>query len=257
MSYFSLVKSSLLDTASICYKIGDVATEIEIHPVQARILVALLFKPEAKFTELLRKTHLTSDHFSFHVNKLSELGLVKKSHDNSYQLTPTGKEFANRFDTEKTKVERQAKIGVLIVCVKKKGKTKQYLVHQRLKQPYYGFYGFVSGKIPWGETTIETARRELKEETGLSAELKFVGIEHKMDYSEKNELLEDKYFFIFKGEKPKGNLIKKFKGGKSIWMSYKKIVSLPNLFKDAKKIISIVNQDRPVFVENKFTETIY
>jgi predicted transcriptional regulator len=232
-------------------------TEIEVHPAQAKILVKLLFREKAAFTELLRGSRLTSDHFSFHLNKLLELGLIDKTADNKYQLTSKGKEFANRFDTDRKKVERQAKIGAVVVCMRKKGKTTEYLLQQRLKQPYFGFYGFISGKISWGETILETAARELKEETGLSAKLKLVGIEHKMDYSKDQNLLEDKFFFIVKGQSVKGNLIKRFKGGKNIWITRKKIISLDNLFKDIEKIISIVNKDKLTFVENKFIEEIY
>lgn len=232
------------------------ATEIKVHPAQAKILLKLLFTKEATFTKLLKGTGLTSDHFSFHINKLTELTLVKKS-INQYQLTPKGKEFVNRFDTQKKVLERQAKIGVLVVCIRKNGETTEYLMQRRLKQPYYGFYGFVSGKISWGETAFETAARELKEETGLTANLMFAGVEHKTDYSQDNEILEDKFFFIFKGTDPVGKLIRKFKGGKNIWMTYEQILNLDTLFKDVRKIISIVNQTKVVFEENKFIEKIY
>lgn len=233
------------------------ATESKIHPVQAKILVDLLFKPDENFSRLLKGTLLTSDHFSFHLNKLLDLGLIEKTKKGNYCLTTTGKEFANRFDTQKKIVEKQAKLGVLIVCVKKQKGVTQYLIQQRLKQPYYGFYGFISGKISWGETIKETAARELKEESGLLANMKFLGIEHKMDYSKKKELLEDKYFFIFRAENLRGNLRKKFKGGKNIWKSYKEIAALTNLFKDVKDIIAIVDRNKLVFSENKFFEEVF
>ena len=233
------------------------ATENKIHPVQAKILVDLLFGPEVSFSKLLKGTQLTSDHFSFHLNKLTGLGLIKKTKKGGYCLTIKGKEFANRFDTQKKIVEKQAKLGVLIVCVKNQKGVTQYLIQQRLKQPYYGFWGFISGKISWGETTKETAARELKEEAGLSANMKFLGIEHKMDYSQKKELLEDKYFYIFRAEKPKGNLRKSFKGGKNVWKTYKEIAALKNLFKDVKDIVAVVDRNRLAFSENKFFEKVF
>ena len=48
-----------------------------------------------------------------------------------------------------------------------------------------------------GITPLQAARRELKEETGLEGKLELVGVKHKMDYSQKGNLLEDKYFFVF------------------------------------------------------------
>jgi len=233
------------------------ATENKIHPVQAKILVDLLFGPEVNFSKLLQGTHLTSDHFSFHLNKLTDLGLIEKTKNGSYCLTIKGKEFANRFDTQKKIVEKQAKLGVLIVCLKKQRGVTQYLIQQRLKQPFYGFWGFISGKISWGETIKETAARELKEEAGLTANMKFLGIEHKMDYSQKKELLEDKYFFIFRAENPKGSLRKSFKGGKNVWKTYKEIAALKNLFKDVKDIVAVVDRNRLAFSENKFFEKVF
>ena len=231
-------------------------TEIEIHPVQATILRILLFKTEARFSEL-NKTELTNDHFTFHINQLLDLGLIEKNSGNKYQLTPKGKEFANRMDTDKVAVERQAKVGVCVVCIRSYKGKKQFLIQQRLKQPYYGFHGFVTGKIHWGETALGTAQRELKEETGLEANLSLSGIEHKMDYSADGKMLEDKFFFIFKGVNTKGDLIESFEGGKNIWYTEDDVKNLPNLFKDDLQIIETVKGDKLKFFENKFTELTY
>lgn len=232
-------------------RIVDMATEIEIHPIQIKILRVLLFKKEAKFSEL-NLSKITNDHFSFHVKKLLELELIEKLINGKYTLTKKGKEFANRLDTERKQIERQGKVAICILCVKyDKGETK-YLVSQRLKQPYYGFYGFVTGKVGWGETVLETAECELREETGLKAKLKLAGIEHKIDYSKQGKLLEDKYFFVVKGEKTEGKLIKKFKGGKNFWFTEKEILALPNIFDDMKNLIKILNNNSMSFLENKF-----
>ncbi|MFA5776159.1 MAG: hypothetical protein WC988_01230 [Patescibacteria group bacterium] len=101
--------------------------ELELHPVQAKILNTLLFKTEARFSDL-NIEGLTSDHFVFHVNRILALGLVEKNEKGKYSLTMTGKEYANRFDTEKAKVEKQPKVGVLLVCSRRKGKTPEYLM---------------------------------------------------------------------------------------------------------------------------------
>jgi len=231
-------------------------TEIEVHPIQTKILKVLLFKKEARFSQL-NQTDLTNDHFSFHINQLVDLGLVEKMAKGKYRLTPKGKEFANRMDTEKEAIERQAKESVLIVCARKTGSIRQYLFSQRLKQPYYGFYGFVSGKIRWGEKAIETATRELKEETGLTGKLTFCGIEHKMDYSVEGKVLEDKFFFIYKATNLRGKLITEFEGGRNIWLSEREIRKTPNLFKDVIEIISLIKSRKIRFFENQFTETIY
>lgn len=231
-------------------------TEIEIHPIQAKILRELLFKTEARFSEL-NKTELTNDHFTFHINQLIDLNLIEKNKNNQYQLTPKGKEFANRMDTDKVSIEKQAKVSVCIVCTRKNKGIQEFLIQRRLKHPYYNFHGLVTGKIHWGETVLETARRELKEETGLTGKLRFVGIEHKMDYSADGKMLEDKFFFIFKGEEMKGTFIENFEGGKNIWYSENEVKKLPLLFKDVIQIIEVVKKASTKFFENKFIESIY
>lgn len=231
------------------------ATEIEIHSIQAEILKALLFKPEARFSEL-NSGRLPTDQFTFHLKRLISDGLVSKD-NNAYTLTPTGKEFANRFDTEKVEVERQAKLSILVICVKKRKNLKEYLIHQRLKQPYYGFHGFITGKMRWGETAAETALRELKEEANLTGKPIFAGIEHKMDYSPDGSFLEDKYFFIFRFENPKGKVSQDFQAGKNFWASKNQIIKLPNLQADMRRLLKIINSHKLSFIESKFTVSGY
>jgi len=70
---------------------------LELHPIQTKILNALLFKEKARFKEL-NTTNLTTDHFTFHVNKLIKDGLISKNPEGDYVLTTKGKEFANRLE---------------------------------------------------------------------------------------------------------------------------------------------------------------
>ncbi|MDP2951008.1 MAG: NUDIX domain-containing protein [bacterium] len=221
--------------------------ELKIHPIQANILKTLLFEPKARFSKLnVLKT--PTDHFNFHLKRLVELKLIEKVDKNNYSLTAEGKEFANRFDTEAIVIERQPKIGVLIIAVK----GKKYLIQQRLKQPYFGFHGFITGKVRWGETLVETTNRELQEETGLKGKLTLVGIKHKMDYSESSKLLEDKLFFVSRIDNLKGDLLEKFEGGKNLWLTEKEILKLPDLFDGVKESIRMANQKKLAVVETKY-----
>jgi len=230
------------------------ATEIQIHQAQAHILRVLLFKTEARFRDL-NTIKLSTDHFTFHLKQLVDQGIVEKI-DSKYRLTSKGKEFANRFDTEKVALERQAKIGVLIIGVKQEGKTTKFLSQQRLKQPYFGYRGCVTGKIRWAEKALETAARELKEETGLEGNLEFVGIEHKMDYSTiDGQMLEDKYFYIIKATNTKGKLIENFEGGRNSWLTEKEILTDPKVFEDVPKILKNIKTNKFFFLEDQYFYT--
>lgn len=229
----------------------------EIHSSQATILKTLLFKTRARFRDL-NSEKLPTDHFNFHLKSLLKTGLIEKAGGAFYQLTARGKEFANRFDTEKKIIERQPKVAVGVSCLKQTGPQKKYLIQQRLKQPYFGFHGIVSGKVRWGETIAETAKRELFEETELKAEnLKLMAVEHKMDYNSDGGLLEDKIFFIFLGLNPRGDLKESFEGGRNFWLKESEALKLPNLFDDVDQILQVFKKGKLAFFENKFTVKIY
>jgi len=232
--------------------------EQNLHPIQSNILRNLLFNPEARFSDL-NMEHLPTDQFTFHLKRLMELELIEKINQNHYHLTLIGKEYAGRFDTDQRKVERQAKIGVALCAVKKEGRVKRYLIQQRLKQPYWGYHGFPTGKIRWGETIIEAAARELKEETGLTADLSLVGAKHKMDYSQEGNLLEDKIFFVFRATNCRGTFLETIEGGKNFWLTEKEIFQLPNLFDGFSETFKIeaTAGKNPIFLERKYKVSGY
>ena len=188
----------------------------QLHPAHVAILRVLLFSPAARFNQLQKTSGLSSDHFNFYLKQLLDEAYIAKNQSGAYHLTFKGKEFANRFDTDERKVERQPKVAVCLM-ISHKGKL---LVQQRLKQPYYGYWGRPTGKIRWGETILQAAARELLEETGLKADLQYESIYHKLDFNKQSgELLEDKIFFVITCTNPRGELIVEFEGGRNAWMT--------------------------------------
>src|SRR3989344_6007008 len=220
----------------------------ELHPIQGRILGELLYHPERRFADL-NVDNVPSDQFSFHLRRLTELNLIRKG-DGGYELSAAAKEFANRFDSETRNLiaEKQAKLGVLVCCVR----GEECLMQQRLKQPYYGYHGFITGKVKWGESVYETAERELAEETGLAAGLTLLGVEHKTDYAKTGELLEDKYFFIFRGDDPKGTLLENVQGGRNLWIKMSEIGKMPDLHGDVPAILDTIRSGKFRMWEQKF-----
>lgn len=230
-----------------------------MHQIQNNVLRTLLFKEKLKFSQV-NLDKISHDQFNFHLKSLIKNGLVIKDLAGFYSLTKQGKEYANRLDTDSSKVqvERQAKVAVLVAAVRGSGKNKKYLVQQRLKQPFYGFYGFISGKIKWGETVFEAAQRELLEEANLKAKFEFCGIEHKMDYTPDGEILEDKYFYLCLAKRSQGELQNDFEGGKNVWLTRAQIKKLPNLFPDVFQTIKMIEQaKKPSFFEKKYIAKVY
>jgi 8-oxo-dGTP pyrophosphatase MutT (NUDIX family) len=221
--------------------------DIKVHDAQTAILRELLFHPHAGFAQMQKPTGLASDHFNFHIARLVELGLVHKITRGQYALTHKGKEYANKMDTDNNTIERQPKVAVLLILEREDGKV---LAQQRLKQPYYGYWGRATGKIRWGETILQAAERELMEETGLTADLEFKAIYHKMDYNqESGDMLEDKLFFVMHGVNPRGELIEEFEGGRNAWMSQDEVKAQDKVFDGIDKSLQMARGAGPLLVE--------
>lgn len=191
--------------------------EANVHPMQTLILRELLFVPSARYSHLQQASGLDSDHFKFHLARLVSVGYVEKT-DRDYRLTTSGKEYANKIDTDAGTLERQPKSAVILVVVREAHGVKEYLVQERLKHPYFGFWGFPSGKIRWGESITDTASRELTEETGLTGSFTHSGVYHERDiHPGTNEVIEDKIFHIMFCNDAAGTLTEEFPGGHNAW----------------------------------------
>lgn len=224
--------------------------DVKIHEAQTSILRELLFVREAGYTELQKPTGLTSDHFNFHISRLVELGLVEKLQRGRYRLTPRGKEYANKLDTDNKTIERQPKVAVLLAVERQVGGHRELLFQQRTKNPYYGYWGFPSGKIRWGETITQTAARELMEETGLEADYEVVGLYHEHTYLEQeDEATEDKLFFVVHCTHPRGELVAKFEGGVNRWVSIEQARELSPRYTSFDTELAMIEGGRGRFVE--------
>lgn len=224
--------------------------EASAHDAQMAILRHLLLSPGAGFAELQKSTDLTSDHFNFHIKKLVDVGYVNKKDNGHYTLSRAGKEYANRMDTDDNVIEKQPKISVALIIENANG---EILAQQRLKQPYYGFWGRPTGKIRWGEPMLEAASRELMEETGLTADLRVAGFYHKMDYDkESGDLLEDKIFVLIYGMNPKGDLIVDDEGHHNEWLSDDEMIKKEKVFQSVPEITDMARRNVMNFIEHKY-----
>jgi 8-oxo-dGTP pyrophosphatase MutT (NUDIX family) len=206
--------------------------EVKLNQAQTSILRELLFRPQAGYAELQKPTGLGSDHFNFHIKRLVELGLVAKTKDGQYKLSTAGKEYSNKLDTDTNTVERQPKIAVIIITerLNAAGET-EYLFHQRLKNPWYAYWGFPTGKVKWGESLFETSARELLEETGLEGNHEWLGIYHERAYlDDSDQAVEDKIFNVIHCTNTTGVLVEDFEGGHNEWLTHTQILSLPKKY---------------------------
>lgn len=195
----------------------------DIHEVQATILKELLLNNGTNFSSL-NQLGLSNDHFTFHLKKLVFEGLIEKK-EKLYFLTQKGKEICSSFDIEFLKFERQAGPSVFVSAKKIIDGKVFYLIHERLKEPFWGDFGFVNGKIRFGESTIDAAKREFLEETGLTGAFKSLGVQHKRSGSNESKIILDNFFFLYIVEDPKGKM-KDTQTGKNFWKTKEEIKKL-------------------------------
>jgi len=216
------------------------------HLAQLEILKHLLFEPLSRFS-VLNKLKLSNDHFSFHIKKLIEDGLIQKESD-KYFLTPKGLQFASRMDLEHTELLEQPKIGVsLFVTRKTKGKT-EVLLGQRLKDPNLGKIGLFARKVKFGQSLLDTATKCLFEETGLTGKFSFAGT-YRLTQKAQGEIITDVLFTCFQVTNLSGEILTESIHSKNFWVEIEDSKKLEGIFSDYLKVVGHLQSEKIFFEE--------
>lgn len=224
----------------------------QLHKLQTIVLRELYYHPSRRFSEMMAETGLTSDDFKFHLRKLVKLGLVIKNDDGVYELTPAGKEFANRFDYENRVPLRQPKMTTATFLRRSNPATgeTEYLFQQRLRQPFYEYWGVIGQPVRWGESFEDAAARGLQEQTGLVASLTLKGFYRQRDVaSGSDSILEDKLFVVFEAEW-QGEELTDWSHAKSQWMTVRELSEQPKRFDSCVDMLSRLESDQLWFAAN-------
>ncbi len=214
-----------------------------MHEIQLQILKKLLFAKELRYTDLKPDVEMENNQLDFHLDKLIAEGYIENG-EKHYFLTNLGKEYANRMDTDQVVIAKQSKVTAWICCSRRNGKAKQYLIYTRLKQPFYGCQGFMSGKVRYGEKVVDAARRELLEETGLKGSPQIVSIKHFLVYDKSTkELVEDKFMFLCLVKNPQGSLSPDETEGKYQWVDEDNLRTyITNPFEPIDELLSYLEE---------------
>lgn len=225
---------------------------IELNKMQVSVLRELSHYPSRRFTDMMAVTGLTSDDFKFHLRKLVKLGLVTKNDDGVYELTKEGKEFANRFDYENGVPIRQPKMTTATYVRRKNPENGQteYLFYQRLRQPFYEYWGVIGQPVRWGESFEDAATYGLQEQTGLVAPLTLKGFYRQRDaIDDSSDILEDKLFIVFEavwqGEEPTN-----WPYAKGQWMTSRQLSNQSKRFDSCVEMLSKLENDELWFTNN-------
>lgn len=184
-----------------------------MHRLQQHILHQLITNPTRRYADL-KPSDIEGNLFMYHLRCLMKEGIVEKRSDGLYQLTSKGKVYVDRLSLKSFTPRMQPRIVTLMAVRRPDGKL---LMYRRRKQPLINMVGFPYGKIHLGETIKEAAERELREKTGLSAELKHIGDGYANTF-EAGEPISQIMFHLFVGANPAGELRKDSSAGESLWL---------------------------------------
>jgi hypothetical protein len=158
-------------------------------------------------------------------------GWLEKNNE-GYKLTISGKNLAIQIDENKHTLAKSPRISVLLVLEN----NEYFLIQHRLSEPFKGVWEFPTARIPFGSNPKKFTEDFLQKETGLQAQLKLKGINHKIETKD-NNIFDDKYYLVFVGKNFKGKLKPEFDGGKNCWLTKEELlnkekthIDLPNTF---------------------------
>lgn len=214
------------------------------NEIRKSILQKLIFNPKLSFSQLWDRS-VESNKFTYHLKTMLKDDLITKKGD-KYSLTKKGIDFVTYVDSIKVEVTKQPL--VVVFCLVKKG--NKILVHRRLKEPFYGYCGTPGGKVSFGETLIETAKRELKEETGLEVkDGRLISIKFMRTYDKKTkELIHHHIGFLFEFTEFDGELIERTKVGENFWCVKSKLKKL-DIFPEMVDFFETTNNSKLKIIE--------
>lgn len=215
--------------------------------IKDKILLELAHKPGRSFSELWDKS-IESNKFAYHLKVLEEQGIIKKI-DSKYELTLKGKQKAGTLDGETGREKEYPIFCVLIIAVK----GDRILLQERLREPMYGYWGVIGGRIESGRNLTETLKHELDEEAGLKGDFEVKGL-FVVKTFEGKKLVYTHYHIVAKGFNVEGKLKEEIKEGKNQWS---KISDVPKLkiFPDVPKLIEMIQRPGFTILEmNRYME---
>jgi ADP-ribose pyrophosphatase YjhB (NUDIX family) len=192
----------------------------------------------------LRPLDTPNDLFNYHLKALIAKGIVDKI-EGGYLLSAKGHEYvADVFHTN-DQANRLFKINVITIVSRKQDGELQILNQERHSQPSYGVVGVMGGTVLKGEAVLEGATRKLKQETGLDASFRLVGLERRRLHKD-GSLFSDVLFPIAYASEYQGELQDETEFGRNFWVSiddainndarsYDSIAAIPKVLRSLKE----------------------
>ena len=129
-----------------------------------KIFHVFLYSEKLRFSELLRKTKISSNLLAYFLKKMAKEGLLAKENE-TYSLSSDGEKLIPFF------VPDQERISPLVVLLFFCVRGKEIFLVSREKRPYKGLWSLPSGRLLISESLEQATSRILKEKYNLSAKM--------------------------------------------------------------------------------------
>lgn len=228
-------------------------------PIQNHIISTLKNASSLRYSELMPKNKISNDLFNYHLQYLVKNDFVNR-HESGYSLSEKGVEYvADPFphkNDEEQKISSLFKVNVITIVSRKKDNKIQILNQLRKSNPSYGKTGVMGGVVYKGEQIKDGAKRKLKEETGLIADFKLLGVTRRILYKE-DSIFSDILFPITYSNNPDGELVKETSFGENFWVNIDEAIendspqhdSILSISRVLKSIKNGSIDDMPTFFE--------
>lgn len=191
---------------------------MNLDPTQIQILTKVLNSKGLRYSEAKPDVEIDDDLYNYHLQFLVKKKFLKKE-GGLYLLTDKAKTYVHRLDA-KGEVYPYFKVSVILFVKREVDGKSEALMHERLREPYIGDVETIAGKVLWGESFEEAAKRKLEEEAGLVAEFKLIGAIRSIRRDVDNKVIEDTIYHTCYAENPKGKLVIENEFGRNMWLDY-------------------------------------
>jgi ADP-ribose pyrophosphatase YjhB (NUDIX family) len=225
---------------------------MELSEIQVKILTKFITSEGLRYSEA-KPEDVDNDLYKYHLKFLVTKGYIEKIGE-SYKLTEQGKLFGHKVNPY-GQLQSEFRIAVICILIIREDGKQKILLQTRLKHPSYGEMGTVSGKIKQGEKIIDCAKRKFKEETGLDADFKYIGLLRAIRYNKDSKLINDQWFNVCLADSYSGELIEDNKYWKNYFVDLDQILAEKNnniAMQNLQEIIHRIQKDEiPFMIENE------
>jgi len=142
------------------------------HHIQRSIVYHLAFTESMRFNEL-KPDDIDNKLFTYHLKKVVAAGLVVKTPDGEYTLTPEGRRVGKGALKKQSRMIDRA-YSILLLAARRK-EDGAWLLYKRQTHPLLGLVGFMQAQPLADQNTLDVAAAACEDQTGLRADFNVHG----------------------------------------------------------------------------------